>query len=319
MANNLQKPRFSVAITTPVYQNMIRNTLGDPELAKRFIAAITSAVAVNSALQECEASTILSGALLGNSLGLSPSPQLGQYYLVPFKQKAKYDRQGRMISPEISNAQFIMGYKGFIQLAVRSGQYRNLNACAVKAGELISYNPFADKVELSPILDFAKREDAPTIGYYCMFEYLNGFRKEIFWSKEQMEKHADTFSSAFSLSAYQKLQRGEIPEKDLWKYSSFWYKDFDSMAEKTMLRQLISRWGIMSIEMQNAIDGDQSVVHQNEKDGTFSFVHESSDLVGSSTPFDALPMGDGTPEDEQNTDGGAAADGEPVNLNDLTE
>ena len=95
-----KKPKFSVAISTPTYQNLIRNTLADPERAKRFIASITSAVAVNPQLQECETSTIVAGALLGESLNLSPSPQLGQFYLVPFKQKAKYDRNRNLISPE---------------------------------------------------------------------------------------------------------------------------------------------------------------------------------------------------------------------------
>jgi recombination protein RecT len=258
-SNALQKPRFSVAITTPGYQNMIRNTLSDPDRANRFIAAITSAVAVNPALQECEASTVLAGALVGESLGLSPSTQLGQFYLVPFKQKAKYDRNNNLIAPERTTAQFIIGYKGYIQLAVRSGQYKNLNACEVKAGELVSYNPFTDTVELSPITDFEKRATLPTIGYYAMFEYLNGFRKEIYWSKAQMESHADRYSPAFSANAYQKLQRGEIPKNELWKYSSFWYKDFDAMARKTLLRQLISRWGIMSIELQTAMEKDNAV------------------------------------------------------------
>lgn len=89
LANTQQKPKFSVAITTTGYQKLINNTLGDPDRAKRFVANITSAVAVNPALQECEAGTILAGALLGESLNLSPSPQLGQFYLVPFKSKAK--------------------------------------------------------------------------------------------------------------------------------------------------------------------------------------------------------------------------------------
>ena len=83
-----QQPKFSVAITTKGYQSLISNTLRDPARARRFTASITSAVAVNPALQECDAGTILAGALLGESLNLSPSPQLGQYYLVPFKQKA---------------------------------------------------------------------------------------------------------------------------------------------------------------------------------------------------------------------------------------
>lgn len=105
-----QKPKFSVAITTKGYQSLISNTLRDPARSRRFTASITSAVAVNPALQECDAGTILAGALLGESLNLSPSPQLGQYYLVPFKQKAKYDRNNRLIRPESVTAQFVLGY-----------------------------------------------------------------------------------------------------------------------------------------------------------------------------------------------------------------
>lgn len=111
-----QKQKFSVAINSKMYQNLIASTLRDPARARRFTAAITSAVAVNPALQECDAGTILAGALLGESLNLSPSPQLGQYYLVPFKQKAKYDRGGNMIRPETTTATFVLGYKGYIQL-----------------------------------------------------------------------------------------------------------------------------------------------------------------------------------------------------------
>jgi len=129
-----QKPKFSVAISTDKYRKLINNTLGDPNRARRFVAAISSAVAVNPALQECEAGSILSGALLGESLNLSPSPQLGQYYLVPFKSKAKKDREGRIISPECTKAQFILGYKGYIQLAIRSGQYTKINVIEVKEG-----------------------------------------------------------------------------------------------------------------------------------------------------------------------------------------
>ena len=108
-----QKIRFSQAIQTPLYKNLVNNTLGDPVRAGRFIANITSAVAVNAELQKCDPGTILAGALLGESLLLQPSPQLGQFYLVPFKSKAKYDREGQMIEPEKFKAQFVLGYKGF--------------------------------------------------------------------------------------------------------------------------------------------------------------------------------------------------------------
>lgn len=111
-----QRPKFSAMISTPGYQKMINNTLQDPKRAQRFVAAITSAVATNPALQECDPPTILSGALLGESLGLSPSPQLGQYYLVPYWNKKK----------QCNDAQFQLGYKGYVQLALRSGYYKHL-------------------------------------------------------------------------------------------------------------------------------------------------------------------------------------------------
>jgi recombination protein RecT len=240
-----QKQKFSVAIQSDAYKNLINNTLGNPKKAERFIAAVTSAVAVNPALQECDAGSIVSAALLGETLNLSPSPQLGHYYMVPFNDKQK----GKV-------ANFILGWKGYLQLAIRSGYYKKINVVAIKEGELINYNPLEEEIEVKLIEDEEQRENAETIGYYAMFEYLNGFRKAMYWSKAKMEKHADTYSKAFSLQKYKELQAGKIPQADLWKYSSFWYKDFDGMAFKTMLRQLISKWGIMSIDLQKAFEAD---------------------------------------------------------------
>lgn len=249
-SSEMQKPKFSVAITTAGYQKLINNTLGDPNRAKRFVSAITSAVAVNPALQDCDAGTILAGALLGESLNLSPSPQLGQYYLVPFNDKKSGTKK----------ATFVLGYKGYVQLAIRSGQYKRLNVLDIKEGELQVWDPMSETIECTLIDDPDAREAAATAGYYAMFEYVNGFRKALYWSKEKMEAHADKYSPAFSRAAYHKLLNGEIPDKDLWKYSSFWYKNFDDMAKKTMLRQLISRWGVMSTEMQAAFEHDATLV-----------------------------------------------------------
>ena len=148
-----QKPKFSVAITTKGYQSLISNTLRDPARARRFTASITSAVAVNPALQECDAGTILAGALLGESLNLSPSPQLGQYYLVPFKQKAKYDRNNRLIRQESVTAQFVLGYKGYIQLALRSGQYKDLDVMVIKQGEYLGKDPETGKAKFQFVED----------------------------------------------------------------------------------------------------------------------------------------------------------------------
>lgn len=271
------KSRFSLAILKPNYQSLINNTLGDPERSKRFIATITSAVAVNPALQNCEASSILAGALLGESLNLSPSPQLGQFYLVPFKQKEKKDKQGNIISKECSKAQFILGYKGYIQLAIRSGQYKKLNVMEIKEGEFVSFDALNETIEIQMIDDYDDREKAETVGYYAMFEYVNGFRKAMYWSKSKMLAYADKYSPAFSANAYLKIISGEIADKDLWKYSSFWYKSFDDMAKKTMLRQLISHWGVMSTEIQMAFEHDNALPKVNNQAITYDDIPNDTD------------------------------------------
>lgn len=249
-----QKMPFSVAVNTPSMQKLIANALHDPARCARFTASIVSAVSVNQALQNCDRNTVISGALLGESLNLSPSPQLGQYYLVPFNNKKK----------GIQDAQFVLGYKGYVQLALRSGQYKSINVEIVKQGEYKGRDPMTGDPRFQFLEDDDEWERLPVIGYMASFEYLNGFRKVLYWSKEKMMNHADRYSAAFSRKAYENLTAGNIPHGEMWKYSSFWYKDFDSMAKKTMLRQLISKWGIMSTDMQSAYESDSRVIEETE-------------------------------------------------------
>lgn len=240
------KPTFSQFMSSPVVVSKVNNIVGGKD-GQRFITAIVSAVSNNPALSDCSQSSILSAAFLGESLKLSPSPQLGQYYMVPFNTK-----NGKV-------AQFQLGYKGYIQLAIRSGQYKKLNVLAIKEGELIRYDPLNEEIEVRLIDDELVRENAKTIGYYAMFEYTNGFRKTMYWSKEKMEAHALKYSKGYQAK----------------KGYTFWEKDFDGMAYKTMLRQLISKWGIMSIDMQMAMDGDMAVINE---DGTKDYVDNDSGL-----------------------------------------
>lgn len=251
--NGTQRLGLSAYLTRDAVRDQINKVVGGKD-GQRFISAIVSATTTNTALQECTNQSILSGALLGESLKLSPSPQLGHYYLVPFNDKEK----GKV-------AQFQLGYKGYIQLAIRSGQYKKLNVMAVKEGELEYFDPLNEDIKINlQIDDWDAREQAPTIGYYAFFELVNGFRKAIYWSKSQMEAHAIKYSPGYKRDK----EKG-------WNYT-FWSKDFDGMAYKTMLRQLISRWGVMSIDLQTAFEGDMAVIND---DGSKSYVETDDDVI----------------------------------------
>lgn len=265
LVNRNQKGGLTAYLTQDAVKNQINKVVGGKN-GTRFVSSIVSAVQTTPALQECTNPSILSAALLGEALNLSPSPQLGQFYMVPFKNKKK----------GVTEAQFQLGYKGYIQLAIRSGYYKKLNVIAIKEGELIRYNPLEEEIEVSLIEDDIEREETPTAGYYAMFEYENGFKKSMYWSKEKMLAHADKYSAAFSAKSLELLEAGKIPDSEKWKYSSFWYKDFDGMAMKTMLRQLISKWGIMSIDLQTAIDKDMAIIRE---DGTADYVDHQQETA----------------------------------------
>ena len=258
LARQDQSMKLAVYLQNDAVKKQINQVVGGKN-GTRFISSIVSAVQSTPALQECTSPSIVNAALLGEALNLSPSPQLGQFYLVPFDNKKKGCKE----------AQFQLGYKGYIQLAKRSGVYKKINVLSIKAGELISYNPLEEELEINLIEDDYVRENTPTIGYYAMFEEVNGYRHSIYWSKQRMLAHAEKYSFAFykngGAKSLELLEEGKIPEKDMWKYSSFWFKDFDAMAHKTMLRQLISKWGTMSIDLQNAIDKDMAVIHEDGK------------------------------------------------------
>ena len=276
--NSLAKQKKSNGLTAYLTQDAVKNQINSVIGGKngdRFISSIVSAVNTNQELQSCTNQSILSAALLGNSLGLSPSPQLGQYYMVPFNDKTK----GKV-------AQFQLGYKGYLQLAMRSGQYKKLNVLAIKNGELVRYDPLNEEIEVNLIEDDTVRENTETIGYYAMFEYTNGFKKTLYWSKKKMEEHALKYSQAYAADK----RKGTA-----W---TFWAKDFDSMAYKTMLRQLISKWGIMSIDMMTAFDKDMAVINQ---DGSSYYVDNQEDDINEDTVIDAVPddVGEYSTEQEE--------------------
>lgn len=216
-----------------------------------FITSIVACVSNNPALSACDNGTILSAGLQGAALDLSPSPALGHFYMVPFEDR----KNNRTV------ATFQIGYKGYIQLAIRSGQYRRINVIAIKDGELVSWNPLTEDLYTKLIDNDEARERTPTTGYYAMFELTNGFVKTMYWSRAKMEAHAMKYSKGYAAK----------------KGYTFWEKDFDGMAFKTMLRQLLSKWGVMSIDLQRAFESDMSVLNQ---DGRPDYIdNQAGDIV----------------------------------------
>lgn len=258
IANQLtqKKQTFSAFITGDAVKNKINQMISGKDGGK-FITSLISLVSNNPAIAECEHSTILSSALLGESLKLSPSPQLGQFYIVPFRD----NNNERIV------ATFQIGYKGYIQLAMRSGYYRDIDVMEIREGEYLGRDKFTGKPVIEFIEDEEERENLPIIGYFAYFELLNGFKKTLYWSKVKMVNHATEYSKSY----IKDIKKGT-------KYS-FWAKDFDGMAYKTMLRQLISKWGIMSVDFQTALTNDMALINENNEPEFVDNVPEEERLL----------------------------------------
>ena len=271
-----KKMSFSNFLTNQFVKQKITEVVGRD--SQKFMTAILSAVTNNSTLQECDQMSILNCAFLGEGLKLSPSPQLGQYYMVPFKDNKK----------GIKVAQFQLGYKGYIQLAIRSGQYKDIDVIEIREGEYLGRDKYTGKHRFEFIEDEIDREQRRIIGYMSYLEYLNGFTKQLFWTKEKMLNHADKYSQAFNKESYKKLKEGKISQEDMWRYSSYWYKDFDGMAFKTMLRQLLGKWGLMSSnsDIQKAYDNDMASI---QDDGQPYYIENDSEQNEDKEPIEIKP------------------------------
>lgn len=251
LATQQQKTGIASYLGADAVKKNISGVIGEKNVT-RFISSVVSAVQANPQLANCSNASILSAALQGEALQLAPSPQLGQFYMVSFKNRKKVGNQW----VDVDEAQFQMGWKGLVQLAIRSGQYKNIVVSEIKEGE-VDCNPITEEIDLHPIIDPAERENAKTIGYYAMFELMNGFKKQLYAPIERIQAHARKYS------------RGYKYDLDNNKKSSPWSTNFDAMAKKTMIRQLIGKWGIMSVEMQQAFVSDQGVI---DADGTVRYV-----------------------------------------------
>ena len=244
MNNQIQtKPTNTVStMTTYLSSNAVKNKVNSIVGAKegdKLISNLVSSVQQNPQLAECSQGSLVSAALAGHALKLDFALQ--QAYFVPFN-----DRKNN-----VKNAQFCIGWKGYVQMALRSGQYKNINVSEVKAGELKKYNRLTEECDIEWIEDDQLRESTETTHYIAYFELINGFKKTLVWTKEKMLEHAKKYSSAY---------QGDL------KYGttkSFWSQNFDEQGKKTMLRQIISKWGVMSTEMQQAYKQDMAVIDEN--------------------------------------------------------
>lgn len=247
-----KKTGISTYLGGEAVKKNIANVVGEKNVV-RFISSVVSAVQANPKLGECTNTSILTAALQGEALQLAPSPQLGQFYMVPYDKREKINGEWVTVASE---AQFQLGWKGYLQLAIRSGQYRKIVVNEIKTGEC-KYNPITEEMTLTPIADPAEREKAETVGYYAMFETMNGFKKEIYRPKEAIVEHAKRYSKT-----YQSDVRNH-------RSTSVWSTNFDAMAKKTLIRELIGKWGSMSVEMAQAYEKDMAVI---DEDGTPRYI-----------------------------------------------
>lgn len=239
-------PALKSLLATEAIRRQMKSLLG--EKAGHFMMAIVGVVEGNYQLQECEPQSIINSALVSATLDLPIEKNLGYAYIVPYKDNKK----------GYSIAQFQLGYKGFIQLALRSGQYKYINSIEIKKDELKHYNLLTGEFTFEFIEDINKRLEAETIGYASYIEFNNGFRNTLYMTKEQVKDHAEKYSQSYGYDI-----------KNGYNISN-WSKNFDAMALKTVLKLNLSKYGALSVNIQKALQVDGSAITEIKEDGTMN-------------------------------------------------
>ena len=233
---------FNQTITSVATQKYLADVLGERKAS--FVNNLTALVANNAMLQECEPYTLMFAAMKATALNLPLDNSLGFAYVLPYKDNKK----------GITVAQFQLGYKGVKQLALRSGSFATIpNATDVRDGELISRNRLTGECKFNFIEDAEEREKKPVIGFVSYFKLLNGAESTFYMSKTEMEKHALRYSQTY---------RSTNPKV---KAASKWTTDFNDMACKTVVKLNLSKNAPLSVEMQDALKADQSIMFERDK------------------------------------------------------
>ena len=211
------------------------------EKSAGFVSSVLQVTANNKALANAEPSSVYSSAMMGATLDLPINQNLGFAWIVPYSENFK-DATGQWQKKQV--AQFQMGWKGFVQLAQRTGQYVSINVIEVHESQFKAFNPLTEEIET----DFSSKPEGGVVGYCGYFKLINGFTKTVYWTREEVEAHAKKYSKSFT------------------QKSSPWQQHFDAMAKKTVLKNMLSKWGILSIEMQKAVESDQAVIVEVDDD-----------------------------------------------------
>lgn len=252
MANEIQKQERPIdlmksVINAPSVQEQFQNALGEHKDA--FVASLIDLFTGDKSLQTCKPQMVIAEALRAATLRLPLNKALGFAYIIVFNNSVK-NADGSW--SKIPTPTFVPGYKGYIQLAMRTGQYRTINADFVYEGEMRKVSKLTGEIAL----DGEKKSDK-IIGYFCYFELLNGFNKTLFVSVEEMAQYALRYSPSFkgnkkpSAEALIKLAQTNQPSSKVG-----WEGNFNDMALKTVIRRLLSKYGYLSVEMQNALSKD---------------------------------------------------------------
>jgi len=254
---------FKSLMNTPSMKKKFTDILH--EKSDSFMGSLMTLVGGDNYLAKAEPMTIIASALKAATMDLPIDKNLGYAYVVPFNRNENVN--GKWITH--NEAQFILGYKGYIQLAQRSGQYKALNALEVYEGQLVSWNPLTEEFTF----DYNAKQSEEVIGYVGFFELLNGFKKTVYWTKQEIEIHRIKNAKGF--------------EKE--KLTGAWKDNYDQMAIKTVLRNMLAKWGILSVEMQTAVTSDEKVYR----------LDENEDLIEETTISEAIPVGENKKEAEK--------------------
>ena len=214
-----------------------------PQKKELFKTSLLGVINSNSLFEKADPLSIIQSALVATTLDLPINPNLGYAYIIPYGAKA----------------QFQLGYKGLIQLAQRTGKYQTISSSEVREGQIKDYDP------LKGVQFDWTVTDGEVIGYVAYFKLINGFEKYLYMTLKDLEAHGQKYSKSYNSK-----------DKYTKEYNGIWRTNFDAMAKKTVLKQLISKFGIMSVEMQDAVVKDQQII---DKEGNGEYVDNNNIVI----------------------------------------